>query len=689
MRFDLLVCLVPTLVLLACDDGAGPGPGDPGATPGGGKSDGPGAGCARLTVQALDIWAQPLPTPDVRVAGTASQVVDLCAARSFEVTVGAPLHHAFSGSLTWQDGAIAVASSNAGEDSAWMLTRDGVEWTLWVGLAHRWFAASGRPARRGNDVRLLMDGEEAWRAVATDLERARSLVTGSSWWWTSDFELVRDAARHVTSTLRERQADTVIARLEKLGVAKKIMVGQFVGQDGLFSNLTVDDALLAHAETAGDRFEYMGQANAASGDFEVRLPAIDFATRVEDRFAPNGTYAGDMGLAPFVGPIAVRASDIPIVSGFELPIASWHQKFWTIDQRVAFIGGMNTKTTDWDTSEHRVFEPRRMALEATTDARRAVEQKRAEPDFGPRKDYMVRVAGPSAIDAAEVFHARWEEQRQGGNEYAAQATPFALAEPPAEVPGGVQLQVIATMPAPQSENAILETLLRAIGEARDFIYIEDQYFRAPLLYDAIEARMQAVPNLVLVVVTKPVSEWVDPGCWQTALAYERFSTRFPDRFRSYQMRSFDWVRTDCVLCRDETEAHFVDIDVHSKLVIIDDLYLEAGSCNSNNRGLLYEGELSVAVVDAAWVSAARRRVFGNLMGPAQRGDIAARDILARFDALADQNQSAFDRWQAEGMDLDLDGAPLPAGMSPEGFLYPLVFGPPTDCLLEDVGADAT
>lgn len=76
-------------------------------------------------------------------------------------------------------------------------------------------------------------------------------------------------------------------------------------------------------------------------------------------------------------------------------------------------------------------------------------------------------------------------------------------------------------------------------------------------------------------------------------------------------------------------------------------------------------------------------------GSAQRGDIAARDILARFDALADQNQSAFDRWQAEGMDLDLDGAPLPAGMSPEGFLYPLVFGPPTDCLLEDVGADAT
>jgi len=689
MRLDIFACLLPALLLVACGDGAGPEESTPNGGPGGGKADGPGEGCARLTVQALDIWAQPLAAPSVRLDGSPAHVVDLCAARAVEAAVEAPRHHPFAGTLLWQDGVVAVARSNAGADAAWMLTRDGAEWTLWVGLAHRWFAASGRPARHGNDVRLLMDGEEAWQAVAADLDRARSLVTGSTWWWTSDVELVRDADRHVTSTLREREANTVMARLDRLAAAKKIMVGQFVRQDGLFSNITVDDALLAHAETAGDRFEYMGQANPAAGDFEIQLPSVDFATRVEDRFAPNGSYAGDVGLAPFVGPIAVAASDIPLVSGFDLPIASWHQKFWTIDQRVAFIGGMNAKTTDWDTSQHRVFEPRRMQLDASTDARRAVAEKRAEPDFGPRKDYMVRVAGPSAIDAVEVFHARWEEQRQGGNEYAAQATPFNVGEVPAEVAGGVQLQVIATMPTPHSEYAILETLLRAIGEAEDFIYIEDQYFRAPLLYDAIEARMQAVPNLVLVVVTKPVSEWIDPGCWQTALAYERFTTRFPDRFRIYRMRAFDWVRTDCTLCRDETEAHFVDVDVHSKIVIIDDTYLEVGSCNSNNRGLLYEGELSVAVVDEAWVGAARRRIFGNLLGPSQRGDMAAHQILGRFDALADKNQSAFARWDAQGMDIDLDGAPLPAGLEPEGFLYPLVFGPPEDCLLEDVGADAT
>jgi len=688
MRGELAIALTGVCVWLgACDGEAAP------ASPDvlGGKGDGPGSvpdGCSSLTVAALDIWAQPLRAPSVRIGATVGTALGLCAGADFGVTVEAPLHHAFEGELAWRGGELTVTQSNAGQDSAWMLTHNGRAWTLWVGLAHRYFAASGPPARHGNDVRLLMDGQDAWSALAAEVKKAQRLVTGTSWWWTSDFELVRDAARHPTTTLLARKANTVIGVLEASPVEKKIMVGQFVGQDGLFSNLTVDDSLLAHAKKSGDRFEYMGEANPTAGDFTLSFPSVDFATRVDDAFAPNGDYAGDVGLAPFVESIAVGASDIPFVAGFELPIASWHQKFWTVDQKVAFIGGMNAKTTDWDTSAHRVFDPLRMKLTATSEQRRAVSEKRAEPDFGPRKDYMVRVAGPSVIDAVEVFHRRWERQRTGTNEYAAQATRFTLGETPAAVANGVQLQMIATMPAPLSENAILESLVRAVGEAKDFIYIEDQYFRAPLLNDAIVARMDAVPGLVLVVVTMPVDEWTDPGCWQTAIAYQRFRTRFPSRFRIYQLRTFDYVRTDCTFCQDETEAHFVAMDTHSKLVIVDDLFLEVGSCNSNNRGLLYEGELAVAVVDTPWVAAQRKRIFANLLGTPS-GDIAPKDILKRLDAAATKNQDAWNRWDDEGMDIDLDGDALPTGWQPTGFLYPLTFNPPASCVLEDVGADAT
>lgn len=674
------LCWLPMALFIACDDGTA----DPAAAPRPiGKGDGAADGCATLTVVPLDIWAQPLRAPTVSIADQSTEAVELCASSSFAVAVDAPFHHAFAGALSWSRGALTV---KAGGEAAWVMTRDGADWTLWVGLAHRWFAASGRPARHGNDARLLMDGEEAWSAVASEVGKARDLVTASSWWWTSDLELTRDAATHATSTEAQRQADTVLALLERSPADKKVMVGQFIGQDGLFSNLTVDDGLLAHAEDDDD-FEYMGEANPARGKFQVALPAIDFATRVDDAFAPDGEHAGDSGLAPYRGPIAVDASVFFLLDFLEVSAASWHQKFWTIDQKVAFVGGMNAKTTDWDTSAHRVFEPRRMKLDADADARAAVADKLAEPDFGPRKDYMIRLAGPAAIDAVEVFHRRWERQRQSDNELAAFASGFALAAPPAEVATGVDAQVIATMPAPLSENAILESLLRAVSQAERYLYIEDQYFRAPLLYDAIQARMDAVPGLVLVVVTKPVSEWVDPGCWQTAIAYQRFRDRFPGRFRSYQLRAFDVVRTDCTLCRDETEAHFVDIDTHSKIVIIDDTFLEVGSCNSNNRGLLYEGELAVAVVDPTWVAAQRKRIFSNLLGAPT--DVPATQILARLDAAAAKNQAAYDAWQDEGMDIDLDGDPMPAGMTPTGFLYPLAFGPAADCAIEDVSPDGT
>src|SRR5690606_4853593 len=125
-----------------------------------------------------------------------------------------------------------------------------------------------------------------------------------------------------------------------------------------------------------------------------------------------------------------------------------------------------------------------------------------------------------------------------------------LLRAPNPHPNGLQAQVLATMPAPYSEYSILESMLRAISQAERFIYIEDQYFRAPILYDAIVNRMNAVPNLVLIVVTNPVSEWTDPGCWQTALAYDRFVRQFPNRFRTYKLQAYDVVRTNCTFCFD-------------------------------------------------------------------------------------------------------------------------------------------
>src|SRR5262249_52484718 len=55
--------------------------------------------------------------------------------------------------------------------------------------------------------------------------------------------------------------------------------------------------------------------------------------------------------------------------------------------------------------------------------------------------------------------------------------------------------------------------------------------------------------------------------------------------------------------------HFRLIYVHSKLALIDDAIAFVGSANFTTRSMLYDGELSLQLNDAATVTAIRNRVF--------------------------------------------------------------------------------
>jgi hypothetical protein len=206
-----------------------------------------------------------------------------------------------------------------------------------------------------------------------------------------------------------------------------------------------------------------------------------------------------------------------------------------------------------------------------------------------------------------------------------------------------------------------------------------------MLNDALLARMRERPELKLVVITKPVNEWADPGCRWTYESAGLFAKEFPSRFLFLQLRSFD---TQVTWGVDETDAHFVDMDVHSKLFVVDDKFLSVGSANKNNRGMIYEAELNVAVLDEAWVRLARRRVLANVLRGGQPSD----DADAWFDQLAAAaayNDAVYARWDAEGMDISLDGAPLPNDLRPRGYVYTLPFEDVSECLFESVGPDMT
>lgn len=661
-------------------------------------------GNAELEIYALDIWAQGLPSNEgkltvkfknqpVSTIGWPVVRVPLAEAGTYQISLSAPEHFTLDATVeydgTTSDQAATLSVSNA-------VKGHGVSFShhkgnggkpvhsAYLGLRHKWFSAEGRPARRGNDIELLMDGEQAWGRVYEAMKSASFSILMASWWWQSDFELVRDKATHITLTPDQRWANTALGLLEASSAHRRILVGQFWGQDSILGWMTTDSELKAYAETPSDGFEFMGQANETSGQFTFTVDPFLFGDRVRSGWVDTAgrQFANEDEVQSQVPPHDVDLSQFPL--GVETDIASYHQKFSVFDEELAFVGGMNVKEVDWDSSKHEVFDYRRMKFDATQADREAVQNKEKLPDNGPRKDYVMRIHGPAAQDVADVFQIRWKHQIDQGVDYSANSTDFTVQRGIPEIAGGKQIQITATLPQPFWEHAIAETWFNAVGQAEKYIYIEDQYFRMPMVNDAIVARMDAVPELRLVVITKPINEWTDPGCPWTYKSHELFKTKYPGRYRLYQFRAFDTVETWGV---DETESRFQDMDTHAKIMIVDDKFMSVGSCNKNNRGLVYEGELNVAVVDQAWVTQERKRIFTNFL-PA--GITVADDVGGWWPQLAQAataNDAVYTNWDAEGFDISLDGAPLPAEYTPHGLLYSMDFPNYSECAIENVGPD--
>jgi phosphatidylserine/phosphatidylglycerophosphate/cardiolipin synthase-like enzyme len=169
-----------------------------------------------------------------------------------------------------------------------------------------------------------------------------------------------------------------------------------------------------------------------------------------------------------------------------------------------------------------------------------------------------------------------------------------------------------------------------------------------------------------------------------------YRENFPDRYLMLQFKVFDAVPRYAPPADGDENAYvyFQDMDTHSKMLIVDDVFLSVGSCNKNNRGVLYEGELNVAALDAAWVRAQRERIFRNFLGPRLAGEVSddpfANFVLVRDTAAANAETEAWWSTVDESLSPD-DVAQAAIDHHPDGFAYPLTF---TDDYVLEVGPDA-
>jgi phosphatidylserine/phosphatidylglycerophosphate/cardiolipin synthase-like enzyme len=251
--------------------------------------------------------------------------------------------------------------------------------------------------------------------------------------------------------------------------------------------------------------------------------------------------------------------------------AAQHEKIVAIDEDVAFCGGIDITKGRWDTREHA-----------------QVQQKRETPDgedLGPWHDVAMVMQGDAAGLVARLAEERWML-------VAGQAPRKVTARLdcwPEGLPADFEDTKIAIsrtraqMPERFAIREIEQLYCDAIAQARQYIYIESQYFTARRIAAAIARRLQEPDGPECVIVT-PVSAdgWLEPQVMDSSRARLFEELKRIDnhgRLRLYHPLN------------EAGEA----IYVHAKVLIVDDRLLRIGSSNISNRSLGFDTECDVTI----------------------------------------------------------------------------------------------
>jgi phosphatidylserine/phosphatidylglycerophosphate/cardiolipin synthase-like enzyme len=257
----------------------------------------------------------------------------------------------------------------------------------------------------------------------------------------------------------------------------------------------------------------------------------------------------------------------------ERPMHCHHEKTIVIDDRVAFVGGIDLTSESgdrYDTNSHR---------------------PRANVGW---HDACVRIEGPAVADVAEHFRMRWREVT---GETLSQQRPMPTAA------GAVELQVVRTVPeriysaTPRGDFSILESYMRALQAAEQFIYIENQFLWSPeieaVLHDKITNPAHPDFRLLLLLPSKPSS-----GADDTRGVLGHLIEADADEGRLLA----------CTLYA--RSGKLADpVYIHAKIAIIDDTWLTLGSANLNEHSLFNDTEMNVVSHDHELARDTRLRLW--------------------------------------------------------------------------------
>ncbi|MEL7671172.1 phospholipase D-like domain-containing protein [Methanobacterium sp.] len=292
-----------------------------------------------------------------------------------------------------------------------------------------------------------------------------------------------------------------------------------------------------------------------------------------------------------------------------------HAKVLVVDGRKAFIIGSPFNQGYWDTDKHLIDEPLRL-----------------DKNKGPVHDVSIYLEGSAVEHVEEFFIGLWNylsDQYLDGeckiteNKFKGLESPKNSMEYTSHELNNYKneidtnslkienapLQIVRSITpgtVNKGEKGVLEAYRKAIFNANDFIYLENQYFTNKYIMGALKKALENNPDLQLIMLINEVPDVPTYKSWQH-YAFEYIGLDIQKTLEHPQIGIFTkW---------SGKVNNIKNCYIHSKVAIVDDIWATVGTANLDGSSLSCAEEFGNREVSSNYLNMEMNALLFDLNNP--------------------------------------------------------------------------
>jgi len=547
----------------------------------------------------------------------------------------------------------------------------------------------------------LINGEEAFGAVHHAIENARKSVDIICWGFQPSMYFVRDGQAPCIGQLLEDLAQKRDIEVRILGWEMPFKTAGFGGEANLPGKFITGVKNRAGQTSTNDQFsfdqDWFEKYALANTIKEISRGIGTTPKKLQQfpQFVSRGFNVDER--AEIAYQIKFNSLDKNLSNMSTATMAAsvtHHQKTVLVDyelpeRAVGFVMGHNMLDEYWDTDAHSAANRGENRLPPNKGATGAL----------PRQDISSRVTGPILEHLHHNFATAWK--RETGQDLLLQRHASEVAKkmkPQRSLGAPLMAQLLRTQ-AQEGKRDIEKLYLQATNNATQFIYIENQYFRWPPLAELIkkvaadQTREGRDPgkhgSLYLFVTTNVSEQGIGPGkvntqrmleslgradtipgitklrrkemLWNEMPTPPSIDATYADKLKYIQGRDKKKaeirakekevdnsvvvsvehpglkIHVCSLVAPDSDPNDWMPVYIHSKLMIINDVFTTLGSANINTRSMQVDSEMNIAHCNTSVTKVMRKRLW-NLHTNNLGGQDDAGEAYIEWDRLIQSNK---------------------------------------------------